>query len=61
MKIKEVPIYNEDGSVTATLYIKEKEAQVLLEFALNFLSSVGLVGVTDQNVDLTKMTPHLND
>lgn len=42
MKIIEVPVYQEDGSVKFTQMVTPEEAQVLLQFALNFLVSTGL-------------------
>lgn len=41
MKIIEVPVFNEDGSVQATHILTAEETQVLLQFALNFLLSSG--------------------
>jgi hypothetical protein len=42
MKIIDVPVFNEDGSVKFTQVLTAAEAQVLLQFALNFLASTGL-------------------
>lgn len=42
MKVIDVPIYNEDGSVRLTQHVTADEAQHLLGFALNFLVSTGL-------------------
>jgi len=42
MKIIDVPILNEDGSIKFTQVVTAQEAQVLLQFALNFLASTGL-------------------
>ena len=42
MKIIEVPIYNEDGSIKVTQLISPEESQKLLQFALNFLTATGL-------------------
>ena len=42
MKIIEVPIFNDDGSVQVTHTIAPEEAQILLQFALNFLTGTGL-------------------
>lgn len=53
IKLIEVPIYNDDGSVKITQEISPSEAQTLLAFALNFLVSTGLaanigISVEDQ-------------
>lgn len=42
MKIIEVPVYNDDGSIKVTHLIPPEEAQALLQFALNFLTATGL-------------------
>lgn len=42
MKILEVPIFNEDGSVKFTQYVSPEEAQHLLQFAINFLAATGM-------------------
>lgn len=42
MKLTEVPIFNEDGSVQCLQVLSAEEVQVLLQFALNFLTSTGL-------------------
>lgn len=42
MKIIDVPVFNEDGTVKFTQVLTAQEAQVLLQFALNFLASTGL-------------------
>jgi len=41
MKIIEVPIFNDDGSVQATQLYSPEEAQRLLQFAVNFMLAVG--------------------
>lgn len=41
MKIIEVPVYNDDGSVKATMMISPEEAKHLLEFAINFMAAMG--------------------
>lgn len=38
----EVPIINEDGSVKFTQTVDEKQVQILLQFALNFLVATGM-------------------
>ena len=42
MKIIDVPIYNEDGSVQFTQSVRPEEAQALLQFAINFLAQMGM-------------------
>jgi hypothetical protein len=41
MKIIEVPVFNEDGSITAVVHINPQESVNLLQFAVNYLSSTG--------------------
>jgi hypothetical protein len=41
MKIIEVPIYNDDGSVKITQLVSPEEAQTLLQFAINFMLAMG--------------------
>ena len=42
MKIIDVPIFDEDGNVEFTQTITADEAQLLLQFAINFLTSTGM-------------------
>jgi hypothetical protein len=42
MKVIDVPVFNEDGSVRFTQVITAQEAQALLQFAINFLASTGM-------------------
>ena len=42
MRTVDVPVFYEDGSVHFTQVLTEKEVQVLLQFALNFLVASGL-------------------
>ena len=42
MKLIDVPVFNDDGSVQFTQVLNEKEVQVLLQFALNFLVATGI-------------------
>ena len=42
MKIIDVPIYNEDGSIQFTQSISPEEAQALLQFSINFLTATGM-------------------
>jgi hypothetical protein len=44
MKILEVPVYNEDGSIKFTQQVSPEEAQHLLQFAINFLTAAGMAG-----------------
>jgi len=41
MKIIDVPVYNDDGSVQFTQKISPEEAQHLLTFAINFMAATG--------------------
>ena len=41
MKLIEVPQYNDDGSVRATMLIGPEEAKGLLQFAINVLAAAG--------------------
>jgi len=41
VKFIEVPKYNDDGSVEALVSVPPEEAQMLLQFAINFMASVG--------------------
>lgn len=43
MKVIEVPVFNEDGSVKLTQLLSPEEAQSLLQFALNFLTASGMM------------------
>lgn len=45
MKIIEVPIFNDDGSVQVTHVLTPEQVQPLLQFALNFLTATGLQAV----------------
>jgi hypothetical protein len=42
MKIIDVPVFNDDGSVKFTQVVTAEEVQVLLQFAINFLASTGM-------------------
>jgi hypothetical protein len=42
MKILDVPVYNDDGSIKFTQQVSPKEAQALLQFAINFMAATGL-------------------
>jgi len=53
MKI-DIPVRNEDGSVSATFTANEHQVQALLEFALNFMIMAGLTqhfGVAEHPVE----------
>ena len=41
MKIIEVPVFNEDGSIKLTQMVSPEEAQTLLQFAINFMLAMG--------------------
>lgn len=41
MKIIEVPIFNDDGSVQTTQTYSAEEAKTLLQFAANFMMGIG--------------------
>jgi len=43
MKVIEVPVFNEDGSIKVTHLISPEEAQALLQFATNFLMASGMM------------------
>jgi hypothetical protein len=43
MKIIDVPVFKEDGSVEALLKVGPEEAQKLLEFAVNFMVATGSI------------------
>lgn len=42
MKILDVPIYNDDGSIKFTQQVSPQEAQALLQFAINFMAATGM-------------------
>ena len=42
MKILDVPVFNEDGSLQYHQTLSAQEVQVLLQFALNFLVAAGI-------------------
>ena len=42
MKILEVPVFNDDGSIKFTASVTPEQAQALLEFAYNFLVATGM-------------------
>ena len=45
MKIIEVPMLNEDGSVKCTMVYGPEEVQKLLQFATNFFAAIGSTAV----------------
>jgi hypothetical protein len=49
--IIEVPVFNEDGSLNFTAKVSEKEAQMLLQFALNLSVVAGLISVSRHQSD----------
>jgi hypothetical protein len=42
MKLLEVPVFNDDGSIHSKIELAPNEVQILLQFAVNFLTSAGL-------------------
>jgi len=42
LKVLEVPVLNDDGSVNYTASLSAAEVQTLLQFAINLSASVGL-------------------
>ena len=63
MKIIEVPVFNEDGSIKFTSVVSPEESQALLQFALNFLAGAGLAAqIKFREMNETKdEKPILND
>lgn len=66
MKIIDVPIFNEDGSIKFTQVVGPEEAQMLLQFAINFLVSTGmsvrvLMADKDKDSDELQIPLELND
>ena len=54
MKIIDVPVYNNEGSVQFTAQVTPEQAQTLLQFAYNFLVASGLTkqfGIVRANND----------
>lgn len=45
MKIIEVPVFGDDGSITAKMQYSPEEAQRLLQFATNFFMMIGNTSV----------------
>lgn len=55
MRIIEVPVFNEDGSVRLVQEMNPEEAQHILQFAMNFLIANGLaVNYAVQGVEETE-------
>lgn len=59
MKIKEVPVFNEDGSIEYIQVVGPEEAQQLLQFALNFFVAHGFSAMKPPATE--KIKPKLND
>lgn len=62
MQFIELPTLHEDGSVDGTVRFAAEEVKTLLQFAVNFLGSVGhtaVVAVGEQK--LSESNPSLND
>lgn len=60
MRVIEVPILNDDGSVNIVQQVSAEEAQHLLQFAINFMMAIGAsqkVGI----VPLDDSKAELND
>jgi hypothetical protein len=55
MKIIDVPILNDDGSIQAHIKVGPEEAQKFLEFAVNFMIATGhiaLVNMAEKNGEI---------
>lgn len=61
MKVIEANVYDAEGAVTATLSLRPEEIKLLMEFAINFLLSIGVVAVADDKLDTSKLQPKFND
>lgn len=61
MKILEIPVINEDGSILFTQYVGPEEAKTLLSFALNALAHQGLqvVGLRPTETSYEQKTPNV--
>lgn len=57
MQVIEVPVFNEDGSVQTVNKYTPEEAKYLLQFAVNFLMTVGSAAAVDQvtNPDVSQL------
>ena len=51
MKITEVPVYNEDGTVKLTVVLGENELQTLLQFGMNMAVAMGIAGSMGIDID----------
>lgn len=56
MQVVEVPVFNEDGTVQIVQKISPDEAQMLLQFALNFHLAMGFSQVAQR-----AKQPEMND
>lgn len=54
MKITEVPVYNEDGTVKLTVVLGENELQTLLQFGMNMAVAMGIAGSMGIEIDDTE-------
>ena len=61
MKIIEVPVYNSDGSVKTVFEINPEEAKHLLEFAINYMASVGNLAMLEKAQEAMKQDVKFND
>lgn len=65
----DIPIINDDGSIKTTMVVDAAQAQVLLQFALNFLIATGLTAAynvvvpdeTTEKVNLAQMEIPFSD
>lgn len=51
MKVTEVPVYNEDGTVKLTVVLGENELQTLLQFGMNMAVAMGIAGSMGIDID----------
>lgn len=65
MKVIEVPVYKEDGSIEATMSVSPEEAQSLLQFAVNFMVATGQLAMaraaSSEESQLTSFNPEKFD
>lgn len=55
MKIIEVPVYNDDGSVLVTHLISPEEAQNMLQLAINILMASGMMRALEKKNETSQM------
>lgn len=62
VQVIEVPTFGEDGSITVVNKINPQEAQLLLQFAINFLISAGVtLQEVSEQAEQEQNNPGLND